>query len=352
MSKLSRFLKRQESNVRGLYDKNLGDFVEEWKRPVLGSALGMIPGAALTAFNPAMGAALIASGGIAGGAAGYQRTKDREHEWAAAKDREAQAQAQRDAGGRLDEITDPFEQGEPDPGDIYERPGQPVVEPPIDQPVAPPGTPPPGVPAPVQPPVDGPPIGIPAVPADMGNIDTGGPETGVGGILDEGERARQMQLELLQQQQQQKEAARAQLAEILNKQMERQFDEQRPEIYEDLNRRGLLRSTETGKALATERGRLSAGVNEQLALQGIQDMYGGIEGQGSILDQYLGGRQSAIGRRLSLADWQRQMAASKELGQAVAPIQPYSGGGKSGTAQAGMAGAGLGMQAAQLGKGG
>jgi len=40
MSDLSRFLKRQEGNVRGMYDKNLGKFVEEWKRPFLGAAAG------------------------------------------------------------------------------------------------------------------------------------------------------------------------------------------------------------------------------------------------------------------------------------------------------------------------
>jgi len=172
----------------------------------------------------------------------------------------------------------------------------------------------------------------------------------VGSIMDEAERARQMQMDLWNQQQTMRGTNREELANILNQQMERQYEEGLPDMYEDLNTRGLLRSSHLGESMAEERGRMSAGVNEQLALQNIQQQEGAIGGLGNIQNQYLQSRQGALGRRFSLEDYAQQIKASQLLGQAAAPIQPYTGGGKSGTAQAGMAGAGLGMSAAGLGK--
>jgi hypothetical protein len=332
MSDLSKFLKRQEKNVRGLYDKNLGDFVEKWKRPVTGAALGLGAGAAASMLGPAGVAAapyLMAGLGAGGAAAGYQRTQDQEDKWAAAKSVEEQERAKHQAGDRLTGIIEPYlppEEGDPD--EIYTPPVQPNQPPVATDPVT----------------------GMPVIDPSMGNIPTGGAETGVGSILDETERARQYQLDLINQQSGDKEQARAEMAEILNQQMERQFSDQVPAYLEDLNTRGLLRSSALGDRLSTERSKMAAGVNEQLALQGIQDKYGSIDALTGVGDQYLQGRQSALGRKFSLEDWARQMQASKELGQAVTPIQPYTGGGKSGSTQAGMAGAGLGLQAAGLGK--
>ena len=353
MSDLSRFLKRQESNIHGLYDKNLRSFVDKWRRPVLGAAAGLAPGAAMLAGGPALAAmapSVMAAGGLAGGAAGYQRTQEREDQWAAAREREQQERAQFQAGKDLEDGLEPFLPGEENPEDVYKGPPgneQPpiAIEPPLDQP--PVQGPPPGQ---VRPPVEQPvldqpsgPIGIPDIDPSMGNIDTGGSETGVGGILDEAERARKYQLDLINQQRTDKDTARAEMAAILNSQMDRQFDENKSGIYEDLNRRGMLRSTDTGRALAEERGRLSAGVNEQLGMQGIRDKYGSIDALTGVGDQYLGARQSGMQRKLSLEDWAREMKASKDLGRAVTPIQPYTGGGKSGSTQAGMAGAQLGL---------
>ena len=341
MSKLSEFLKRQEGNVRGMYDKNLGSFVEKWKRPWMGAglgAIGAIPGVG-------MPAALAAS--AAGIGMGYKRTKEREGQWAAAAEREQQEQARARAGADLQKgYIDPYLPGEGE-GENYVLPGEqpnqtPVaVEPPID-------------PVTGQPQTGTPPANYeqPGIRPDMGNLDVSGAAgRDVGSILDEAERARQMQTDLLTQQGVGREANRKQMAELLNQQMERQFSDQVPGYLEDLNTRGLLRSSALGDRLSTERARMGAGVNEQLAMQALRDSETGIQGMGGIQDQYLQSRQGAMGRRFSLEDYARQTQASKLLGQATAPITPYAGGGKSGTAQAGMAAAGLGLQASQ-GKGG
>jgi len=332
MSDLSRFLKRQEGNVRGLYDKNLGSFVEEWKRPALGMATGMLPGAIAAGIpgGAAMAPYLLAAGGVGGAAAGYQRTQDQKDKWAAAHDLELQNRAKTNAGIALDEEIDPYLPGDPS---APETPYTPPVQPPVS----------------VEPPIDsetGAPVELPGVRPDMGNIDVGGPAgQSAGTILDETERARQMQMDLWNQRQGYQEQIRSEMAEMLNQQMERQFSDQVPGYLEDLNTRGLLRSSALGDRLSTERAKMSAGVNEQLAMQGFQDQYGGLDQLGGIQDQYLQGRQSAMSRKFSLEDYAQQTKAAQLLGQATTPITPYSGGGKSGSTQAGMAGLGLGMSA-------
>lgn len=371
MSDLSRFLRRQESNVRGMYDKNLGQFVEDWKRPFTGAAAGLGAGA-LASMLPGVGAGaaagLMAGGATAGGAAGYQRTKQRQAQWAAAEDLRRQNEARAIAGDELGNIIDPYlppDEGVPSEPTPYEPPGTPggpIMRPPVQ-----PGQPPVSIEPSIDPvtgqPVSGgqsggagatgswPPVAIPGVTPGMGELDVSGPAgRDVGSIMDEAERARQMQMDLWNQQQQMRGTNREELANILNQQMERQYQEGLPDMYEDLNTRGLLRSSHLGESMAEEKSRMASGVNEQLALQAIQQQEGAIGGLGGIQNQYLQSRQGALGRRFSLEDYAQQMKASQLLGQAAAPIQPYTGGGKSGAAQAGMAGAGLGMSAAGLGK--
>lgn len=365
MSKLSEWYKHKSG---------LRDFVERWKRPVFGLSAGALGGAGLGALGSLGSAASLGQGistgavvgGLAGASAGYQRTKEQQAKYAAREEREKQEASQRAGREKLDEIIAPYlpPEGTEDPT-TYRPPGETPLPPEIVEPelgVAPdvtggPVSPPPYIPA-VQPdstvpsPVtDQDPTAIPSVPEEMGNLDiSGAAGRDVSTILDETERARQMQMDLWNQQQQMKAASRSELAELLNQQMERQYSEQVPGYLEDLNTRGLLRSSALGDRLAQERSRMGAGVNEQLALQAIQDQYGGIEGLGGIQESYLQGRQGALGRRFSLEDYARQMEASKALGQAVTPVTPYTGGGKSGTAQTGMAGAGLGMSLMQ-GKG-
>lgn len=332
MSDLSRFLKRQEGNVRNLYDKNLGDFVEEWKRPLIGAQGGVLLGAGIGAMtgNPLLGAAV---GGMGGAAAGYQRTEEQQAKWAAADELERQERAKANAGNQLQDIITPYLPGDPDAPET---------------PYTPPIAVNPGVTTPV---TDENGLTIPGVNPDMGNISIGGGAgESVEEILNETERAKQMQLDLLNEQNAMKEQYRTELATTLNDQMERQFSEQTPAYLEDLNSRGLLRSSALGDRLASERAKMSASVNEQIALQEIQDNYGGVDQLSTIQDQYLSGRDSALSRKFSLEDYAKQIEASKLLGQATTAITPYQGSTKSGTAQAGLAGVSAGTQLASIGK--
>jgi hypothetical protein len=361
-------------------NSDIANFVNNWKRPLIGLAGGALGGAAIGGAGKLMGATgalgnvgnMALLGGLAGGVAGYSAKQRKAAEEAAKRDQERQ-QAEKDkAGDNLGDIiapylpTNPSNPGIPTP---YTPPGtqnppvsiEPSLPPTMDtpqgpMPVIPPQQPglPPVQPAPVtQPPVDiynpGDDISAPTIRPDMGNLDV----SGQGGvdikkILDETERARQTQMDLWNQQQSMKDNARRSLAETLNSQMDRQFNDQMPSYLEDLNTRGLLRSSALGDRLSTERSKMAAGVNEQLALQAIQDQYGGAEGLTGITDQYLKGREGAMSRGFSLEDWARQMQASKELGQAATPITPYAGNSKGGMQdlQAGMSVASLGSSVA------
>jgi hypothetical protein len=337
---------------------SIGEFVNNWKRPLIGIGAGALGGIGVGAAGKALGASgMLANpatlgiiGGLAGGAAGYSAKQRAAQKELAAKELERQNNDRANAGGRLDDILAPYL---PTPGgDGLRSPGDPTstYTPPVPtgSPVAPV--------APVSPvasqPVDAG-LNIPVINPGMGNLNTGGAAgNDVKSILDEAERAKQAQLDLLNSQAGMKEKTRAELAKILNDQMERQFSDQMPAYLEDLNTRGLLRSSALGDRLATERSKMAAGVNEQLALQGITDQYGGIDALTGVSDQYLKARQSGLSRQFSLEDWARQMQASKELGSAVAPVTPYAGTGKGGMQdlQTGMSVAGLGKTAASAGR--
>lgn len=309
----------------------LRNFVEEWKRPFVAGQGGALAGAAIGAAmgNPVAGFMI---GGAAGAGAGYAKTQRRKAEERAKKDLERQNNDKNAAAGRLDDIIAPYLPGQPTDG--TRSPGDPADS--VYSPVTPTN--------PDMQPVDGG-LNLPVVNPGMGNLNTGGAAgQDVASILDEAERAKQLQLDLLNSQQGMRDKTRAELAQILNDQMDRQFNDQMPSYLEDLNTRGLLRSSALGDRLATERAKMAASVNEQLALQGITDQYGGIDALTGVNDQYLKSRQAGLSRRFSLEDWARQMQASKELGQAVTPVTPYSGNSKGGVQdlQTGMSIASLG----------
>jgi len=320
---------------------DIANFVSRYRRPItgtlLGGAGGALLGAGLGSVTPALGAGTGAAwggamGGFGGLAAGYTRDQEKRAEERALMDKVRQETEKGRAGEELDAILDPYK---PVPTTFPEDPYVPPV-------AVNPG---------VDPRTTGDEATLPGLDPRLGNIPVGGgagPD--VQTIMDEAERAKQLQLDLSGQQSTSRNAARAALAEMLNAQMERQFSDQIPGYLEDLNSKGLLRSSALGDRLSTERSKMAAGVNEQLALQGIQDQYGSIGELTGIQDQYLGARQGALGRKFSLEDYARQVEASKLLGQAAAPVTPYSGGGKSGAGQAGLAGASAVGSIAGLGK--
>jgi hypothetical protein len=120
---------------------------------------------------------------------------------------------------------------------------------------------------------------------------------------------------------------------ILGEEQERAFEESQPEILEDLERRGLLRSTDVGRAFAKERGRLEELSESALARQaledvefetgGLQELFG-LEQRGvgaelglgrERLGAELGVAAEPLARFRELADFRRQEKLAKELGE-------------------------------------
>lgn len=148
-------------------------------------------------------------------------------------------------------------------------------------------------------------------------------------ILQEAELARQSSTSTLEQQKALRQQQIQDLSNLLTEQAKTQYERQLPGLYEDLNTRGLLRSSELGNQMALRQQQSYEDVANQLAQQqlGYNDQY--ITGLGGVNTNYLSGRGSALQREFSLEDYANQLKASKELGQAVAPMQAYSGGGKN-----------------------
>lgn len=133
------------------------------------------------------------------------------------------------------------------------------------------------------------------------------------------------------------------LSGILIKQQKAQLEDSLPDIYEDLNTRGLLRSSALGDRVSKEQGKLARLTSEQLALQGLQDRDADINSRIGLQDTYLSGREGAIARRFSLEDYENQFEKSKQLGALMTPTQPSTPSAKGGMAlQGGLGGAGIG----------
>lgn len=128
----------------------------------------------------------------------------------------------------------------------------------------------------------------------------------------------------------------SELSDLLIKQQQAQLNDQMPGIYEDLNTRGLLRSSALGEKVGLEASKLARQTSEQLALQGLTDRNNALTQSGKIEDQYLAGRNAAIQRGFSVEDFNRQAALSREIGTAVTPVS--QNGGKGGQALSGALG--------------
>jgi hypothetical protein len=109
-----------------------------------------------------------------------------------------------------------------------------------------------------------------------------------------------------------------------------------------LNSRGLLRSSALGEKVGLEASKLSRQTSEQLALQGISDYGKTVDNMGTIENAYLGARGTALQRRFSLEDFDRQVAAGKELGANALPNISQPSGKGAGALQGGLGGATIG----------
>lgn len=169
-----------------------------------------------------------------------------------------------------------------------------------------------------------------------------GAGTSVGGIdesklLAEAELEKQLRAQTLASQQASRQRMFDDLSTLLQQQNELNLQKQMPSIYEDLNTRGLLRSSALGEKTALEASNLQKATDLALAQKKLG--YGDIDTQtyGDIENQYLTGRQQALQRRFSLEDFGRQIEAGKELGAIATPVAP-SGNAKGGSALTGAIG--------------
>jgi len=353
MSRLSELLKKVEkevsragkkSGIRGLVSKN--------RRLLTGLAIGAgTGGLASLGFGGIGGAAGSIIGGAAGGTTGLLRDKRKRDAAAALADRVKQQTERGRAGLDLDKELEELigeKPGEttggedqfPDDFQQDERLTSPGFGDGLRQPTSP-SAPPQGAiedligRAPIE-------LNRPQGGLNLGESGAGRDEAK---ILAEAELARNLQEKAFLAKKQERATSLQDLSKLLTQRSERQFAENSPAILEDLNSRGLLRSSALGDRFAKERGRLESGVQEQLALQGLADRGVSLAESTGITDQFLGGRQSALQRRFSLEDFARQTSAAKLLGQATAPITPFQSGGKGGAGDFATAAGGVGSLA-------
>lgn len=300
------------SDLSKLYKKTgLRKFVEDWKRPALGAAAGLAAGAIPGAFGGVINPMTMAALGLGGAAMGYDRTKQKKEGEKAAAFAAAQQAAKDQAGNDLDTYLDDIIGGgtqPPPPGTTGPMPGE-NIHPQFNPPTT--NTP------------------IPAASQAGGLVpNNGSASADAQKLLAEAEFQRQQQMTGQTDRATQRQQYLDELAGMLNQQSERQFTESLPGMYEDLNTRGLLRSSALGDRMSTEKAKMAAKVQEQIAMQGLQDRMAGVGEMGGIEDQYLKSRYGAINRQMSLEDFVRQTEASKLLGMATAPITPAVPSGK------------------------
>lgn len=187
------------------------------------------------------------------------------------------------------------------------------------------------------------PGGQPVV-TDRGGLEGGLTEAGIDEtkIKNESETARKRRLELAGTNKSARQAMLDDLTGLLEQSNTRQFNEAAPEIYEDLNSRGIFHSSGVGQALAKEKGRLASISGEQLALQGLRDRETNLGEITGAEEAYLGGREGALNRRFSLEDFDRQVRAGVQLGVNTQPKPAPTGGKASGAVGGALSGASAG----------
>jgi hypothetical protein len=143
------------------------------------------------------------------------------------------------------------------------------------------------------------------------------------------------------------------LAGLLSKQEDQKFSQDSPGIYEDLNSRGLLRSSGLGDALAREKAKLAGDSANTLMQQGLTDRDAQIQGIQDILARTQSFQTSGLERKFTLEDFQKEADLSKSLGANLAPtVKPGNSvlsGVLGGAVAGGGAGAALGPWGAGIG---
>jgi hypothetical protein len=157
-------------------------------------------------------------------------------------------------------------------------------------------------------------------------------------LLAEAEYQRQSGIDFAGGQRDERAQMLQEYADLIAQQQGRMLDENRPQLYEDLNTRGLLRSSELGNALGREQQKAAQILQEQVGLQGLQDRGAYLGQMQGVQGDYLHGRYGAMQRGFSLEDFARQVEAAKLTGQALQPIPAYTGGAATKAGQGAMLG--------------
>lgn len=187
--------------------------------------------------------------------------------------------------------------------------------------------------------------GITVVQTPSGGIEGGPTDQGRDEkkLLQEAQFAKEQREKTLLENQGRRAGYVSEIADLLAKQQKTAFDRMTPDIMEDLNARGLLRSSALGDRLSKEQANLTADTSNRLGLLAAEGKMSDLNAYNAINEGYLGDRGSAIGRRFSLEDFARQLDAAKTLGATNAPQVSSGGSGKgSGALQGAMSGAATG----------
>ncbi len=163
-------------------------------------------------------------------------------------------------------------------------------------------------------------------PGPNGGLKTDNSAGGVdaGQIANEGALQQQLATQSQQGITAQRQKYLSDLTDLLNQNTQKQMSEATPGILEDLNSRGLLRSTGTGDALAVKAKSLQADTANQLAQQGIAGETADLGNYTNIQNNYDQSRNSALQRQFSVEDYNNQLQAGKELGAQYASLQPQA----------------------------
>ncbi len=114
------------------------------------------------------------------------------------------------------------------------------------------------------------------------------------------------------------------LTGVLNQNAQNQLNDQAPGIYEDLNSRGLLRSSALGNSMATAAKSLTANTTNQLEQQAIAGETSDLGNYTTIQNNYDQARNSALQRQFSVEDYNNQIQAGKALGDSYANLKPQT----------------------------
>lgn len=168
--------------------------------------------------------------------------------------------------------------------------------------------------------------GLPGVNTSRQTVNSGGiqPDTTPGSVdeqklANEAELAKQLRDTQLAQNQTKGSDYINQMAQLLQKQQDAQFKYDEPGIMEDLNSRGLLRSSGLGQALGREQALLTANTTSQLGQFGLGLDTKNLETATGNTNSYISDRQAALGRNFSIDDFYRSLTAAKDLGSTTTP---------------------------------